>query len=136
MKTYLTLFGLLLCVSFRCMSQQTLDYPSCRQWIEEWVGGTNQTPGEERIFVCSHSPEYAAIVQYRKGITLREIIDQIRFRNATLIVLVMRTSNSENSVLQKVTPSDSPDLEIKKTDVIWLFNISPPLWLASCPTPP
>jgi hypothetical protein len=133
MRTYLALFGLLLCSWVNCLSQQLGDYLSCRQWVEQRIGGTNQIAKEERIFVVSGAPEYAAIVQFRKGITLREIIDQTRFRNATLTVVVKCPNKSEDRVFPKVGPSDTPEFEVKKTDLLWLFDISPPLWLAKLP---
>jgi hypothetical protein len=102
-------------------------------WVEQRVGGTNQTPEAERIFVVCHSPEYAAIVQYRNAITLREIIDQTKLRNATLLVAVECSNESGGRVFQKVTPSDSPVFEVKRGDIIWLFVISPTPWIAELP---
>jgi hypothetical protein len=122
------------------MSQGS-DYLSHRQWVDEWVGGTNQTPRGERIFVGSSSPhEYAVIILYRKGINLREIIDQTRFKNAKLLVHVMRQNKSEDELFQNITPAlnqseneffkkipplDTTDFEVKKGDMIWLTDLTP-----------
>ena len=119
---------MLLCTSFHCLSQEPTDYLSSRKWVEDWVGSTNQTPEAERIFVATRSPaEYAVIVQYRKGITLREIIDQTRFWNAKLMVYVMCPNKSESKFFQNVTPLATPDFEVKKGDMIWLIDVTPPL---------
>ena len=141
MKKYLALFGVLLCISFHGLSQETSQYLSSRKWIEDWIGYTSQTPEAERIFVASSSPsDYAVIVQYRKGITLREIIDQTRFKNAKLMVHVMSPNKSDDKLFQNVTPVsdksmnemfkqmaplDTTDFEVKKGDIIWLIDFTP-----------
>ena len=108
MKTYLALVGWLLCTSFHCLSQEPTDYLSSRKWVENWVGGINQTPEVERIFIASRSPsEYTAIVPYRESNTLRKIFDQKPFQNAKLLVHVMRQDKSEDKRFQNVTPSSN-----------------------------
>jgi hypothetical protein len=143
MKTYLALFSVLLCTSFHCLSQGS-DYASQREWVEDWIGYKYRMPETDRIFVASSSPsEYAVIVQYRKGITLREIINQTPFQNAKLMIHVMRPNKSEdkwfqnatpllsnkpmNEVLKTLAPLDTTDFEVKKGDVIVLIDVTPPL---------
>jgi len=135
MKKFLALVGVLLCSIFHCLSQGS-DYSSHRKWVEDWIGYKYQMPETERIFVAANSPsEYAVVVQYQKGITLREIIDKTRFKNAKLMVHVMRPNKSEdmffqnvapvsnkslNEALQQIAPLDTTDFVVKKGDVIWL----------------
>ena len=122
MKKFLALVGVLLCSIFHCLSQGS-DYSSHRKWVEDWIGY-----------------KYAVVVQYQKGITLREIIDKTRFKNAKLRVHVMRPNKSEdmffqnvapvsnkslNEALQQIAPLDTTGFVVKKGDVIWLDDWTP-----------
>ena len=60
-----------------------------RKWIELHCA-TNTTTKEERLFVGrSQSPKYAEIVQFRKGITIRELIDRSPLKGKVVRVCVM-----------------------------------------------
>jgi hypothetical protein len=48
MKKYLALFGVLLCTSFHCLSQETSQSLSSRKWVEDWVNSTNQPTAQEQ----------------------------------------------------------------------------------------
>jgi hypothetical protein len=105
------------------------DYFSSRKWIEQQCA-TNTTLPEQRLFVGRmHSPTYAAIVQFRKGITIREIIDTTPLKGKVVQVCVMwphKILKSGSSFTRHryitVRPSDAPDYEVKSLDVIWLYD--------------
>jgi hypothetical protein len=127
MRRLLTVLGLILvCTSVRAMSPE---YFSSRKWVEERCS-TNQIPEKDRIFVGRPSPGYAAIVHFRKGITLREIIDQTPFKGTVLTVCVLRPhTDPSKHLFRKVLPTDKPSLEINQEDMIWLYEYSTtPLW--------
>jgi hypothetical protein len=109
-----------------------LDYFSGRKWIEQQCA-TNTTPQGERLFVGRmHSPRYADIVQFRKAITIREIIDRTPLKGKTVQVCVMwpHTIPKSGSSFTRhkfitVGPSETPNYELKSLDVIWLYDDGP-----------
>jgi len=117
------------CVSARGAG---VDYFSGRRWIEQQCA-TNTTSPDQRLFVGRmHLPSYADIVQFREGITLREIIDKTPLKGKTVQVCVMwpHTIPKSGSSFTRhkyitVRPSDAPDYELKRLDVIWLYDDGP-----------
>jgi len=70
---------------------------------------------------------YADIVQFREGITIRDIIDRSPLKGKTVQVCVMwpHTIAKTGSSFTRhewitVKPSDAPAYRLKKLDVIWL----------------
>jgi hypothetical protein len=81
------------------------EYYSSRKWVEERCT-TNDTPKSEHLFLGRVVPqEYAAIVQYHRGISLREIIDQTQFKGTTVNICVLRPHvNSSTNVIHVKGP--------------------------------
>ena len=122
MRALLILFGLLLCSSLHAGPT----YSSSRRWVEDRCT-TNQAAKEERIFLLRVVPkEYAAILSYRQGISIREVIDQTPFKGTTVIVCIMR-SNVPPSDFVWVQPTETPKIEVKNMDVIWLCDSRSPI---------
>ncbi len=104
------------------------EYYSSRKWVEQRCS-TNTTPREERIFVGRVVPkEYAGIIRFHKGITLREIIDQTPFKGTAVMVCVLRAEWRMPGHVFRVTAKEKPDYEIKDLDMIWLFEDGPVIW--------
>jgi hypothetical protein len=75
---------LLVAIIFWCTSVQATgpEYWSSRAWIEEHTS-TNQVSSERRVFIAScpgsMGSSFAAIIPFKDGLSLRDVIDQIRF---------------------------------------------------------
>ncbi len=124
MKTLLAICVLLVCTAVQA---SRLNYVGGREWIEQRCA-TNTTPQDERLFVGRFDPpKWASILLFRKGITLREIIDGTPLRGRTVVVRVMRRDDSPftRPAYIKVEPSDKPTYELKPLDVIWLYDDYP-----------
>lgn len=125
MRTLLILFGLSLCMSLHATPPE---YFSSRKWVEDRCV-TNTTPKDERLFLARVVPqEYAGIVQYHKGITLREIIDQTPFKGTTVYAVVLRPHVDPSANMILVKPTDQPKFEIRSLDMIWLYDDHPIAW--------
>ena len=97
MRTLAIAFLLLLCVS----AQAT----------------TNTTPQAERIFAGRiWKPQYAGILRFRKGMTLREVLDQTPFKGKTVQVLILRPGTRISHDYITVGPSDKPKSEVRPLD--------------------
>lgn len=88
MKTLVTLMFMLL--AFAVIAQPpTYDYT--RKTVVE-QNPNSKIPEAERIFV-SDNYKSGVIVQFRDGITLRDVIDQTKYKSKEVPVVVLRSSD-------------------------------------------
>jgi hypothetical protein len=124
MRALLILFCLSLCTSLHAMSPE---YFSSRKWVEQRCA-TNTTPKDERLFVGRIVPrEYAGIIHYHKGITLRGIVDQTPFKGTTVVVCVLRPKVDPATYMFSMKASDNPKFDVKAEDMIWIHK-DYPIW--------
>jgi len=122
MRTRITAFLLLVCASAQATSPE---YYSSRNWVEQRCA-TNTTPQAERIFVGRiWEPQYAGILRFGRGMTLREVIDQTPFKGKTVQVLVLRPGRRISHDYITVGPSDKPKIQLEPLDMIWLYDPGP-----------
>jgi hypothetical protein len=125
MRALLILFGLSLCMSLHATPPE---YFSSRKWVEERCA-TNTTPKDERLFVGRVVPhEYASIIHYHKGITLREIVDQTPFQGTTVVVCVLRPKVDPWTNIITIKPSEKPQFVVNALDMIWIYDDGPVTW--------
>lgn len=95
-----------------------------RKWIED-QNPKDKTPADERIFVDDMGKE-SAIVCYHKGMTLQEVLDQVKFREQPVVVSVYRTGHEpkfEPAYEEPVTEkSKAASFVVQPLDVIDLWN--------------
>ncbi len=98
-------------------------YSPDRDWVEKHCT-TNTVPQDERIFLGhNYSSDYAGIIRYHKGISLREIVDRTPFKGKTVSVIVMRPKwMSETFVIK---PTENVEFEVKPLDVVWIYDRIP-----------
>lgn len=107
-----------------------LDYLGSRKWVEQQCAA-DTTPQDQRLFVGRFArPKWARILRFHHGITLREIIDGTPLKGKALRVCVMRLDSTNIGPFTRrefisVKPSEKPDYEIKRLDVIWLYDDGP-----------
>ena len=107
-----------------------LDYFSGRKWVEQ-QGLTNTIPQGERLFVGRiTSPRVANIIQFHKGVRLREIIDQTPLKGKVVKVCVMWPDRTKMGPFTRhayitVGPTENPDCDFKPLDLIWLYDDGP-----------
>ena len=98
-------------------------YSPNRDWVEKHCT-TNTVPKDERIFLGhNNSGDYASIVHYHNGISLREIVDQTPFKDKTVSVIVMRPEWMSNNIVIK--PTEKVAFEVKPLDVVWIYDQTP-----------
>jgi hypothetical protein len=125
MRIFLILFSLCFCTSLHATPPE---YSSSRKWVEQRCI-TNTTPEDERLFLGRVVPhEYAAIIPYHEGITIREIIDQTPFKGTTVNIIVLRPHVDPLTNLMKVEPTDKPSFKVKALDTIWICDGGPLIW--------
>jgi hypothetical protein len=86
---------------------------------------TNQVPARERVFVAttpgSAPPSTEVILRYGKGLSIREIIDQTRFRGTNAAVTVLRSKKPVTPVFNAlVRAGDGPVFRLKPLDMVWV----------------
>jgi hypothetical protein len=117
--------ALVLTVSPFCISAHA-DIPAyspTRNWVEKQCT-TNTTPKNERIFIGhAESSDYASIIRFHMGISLREIIDGTQFKGKTVSVVVMRPGWMSKIIVVK--PTETPGFDVKPLDVIWIYDRIP-----------
>ena len=102
-----------------------MEYFSSRKWVEERCT-TNTVAQDERVFVGRiWSPQFAVILHFHKGMTLREVIDQIPFKGKEVQVLVLRAETRFSDNFMTIRPREKPKYEIKPLDMIWLYDPGP-----------
>jgi hypothetical protein len=119
------LLGLALVLSGGCISvfADSPAYSPDRDWVEKHCT-TNTVPKNERIFLGhNYSGDYASIVRYHKGISLREIVDQTPFKSKTVYVVVLRPEWMSNYTVVK--PNEKVKFEVKPLDVVWIYDQPP-----------
>ena len=122
MRTLLVVLALLVCASAQAARPE---YSSSRRWVEQRCQ-TNTIPQDERVFVGRvWTPQYAGILHFHKGMTLREVIDQTPFKGKTVQVLVLRAESRFSERYITVGPSEKPSYEVKALDMIWLYDPGP-----------
>lgn len=98
-------------------------YSPMRDFVEQRCM-TNAVPKAERIFLGhNYSGDYASIVCFHKGISLREIVDQTPFKDGTVSVIVMRPGWMSHDIVIK--PTEKVEFEVKPLDVVWIYNQVP-----------
>jgi hypothetical protein len=134
MKILAILLLLLLGVSVQA---QPPSYGGVRELAEQ-QDPTNSIPPEERIYICSEWPvhQYSFIQRYQEGLTIRQLIDNTKYKSTRVEVKVFRplTKNSNaNEVFTEgcvfdevVSPTNSPAYTIKARDAILLENMNLP----------
>jgi hypothetical protein len=126
MRTFITISVLLLIATVDVWATGPPGYDSSRRWVEEH-NPKDETPATERIFVAHAPDHYAAIVRFRDGITLRDIIDQTKFKGQEVGVIILRSGKKATPVFDRVVaPSDKPTFEVKAHDMIWLEDAHSP----------
>ncbi len=100
------------------------EYRSSCSWVGERCP-INQVPAQERVFVAttpgSEGPNEAAVLRYRKGLSIREIIDQTRFRGTNAAVTVLRSKKPGTPVFNAVVSADDrPGFKLKPRDMVWV----------------
>jgi hypothetical protein len=120
MRTLVIAFLLLACTSAHATAPE---YSSSRKWVEQRCA-TNTAPQAERVFVGRiWEPQYAGVLRFQKGMTLRELIDQTPFKGKTVQVLVLRPGTPiRHHRYITVGPSEKPKFEIKPLDMIWFYD--------------
>jgi hypothetical protein len=122
MRTIIILAALMLCASVR---GDIPAYAPMRDWVEKRCT-TNTVPKDERVFIGHGSaPDYATIIQHRKGMGLREIIDETPYKGKMVTILVMRaedTNKKSGCFFREVKPSEKPDFQVKPLDLIWIYT--------------
>lgn len=95
-----------------------------RKWIED-QNPNDKTPADERIFVDDMQKE-SAIVCYHKGMTLQDVLDQVKFREQPVVISVYRDGHEpkfepvyEEAVTEK---SKAEIFVVQPLDVIDLWN--------------
>ncbi|HZF02263.1 MAG TPA: hypothetical protein VE344_10245 [Methylomirabilota bacterium] len=80
-----------------------------------------QIPEAERIFV-SDNYRSSTIVRFRDGITLRDVIDQTKYKNKEVPVVVLRSpDNLPNYPFNGIVkPSDKATFSLRPGDVVML----------------
>ena len=122
MRTLVAILALLICVSAH---GARMEYSSSRKWVEQRCA-TNTIAQDERVFVGRiWSPQYAAVIRFQKGMTLRELIDQTPFKGKTVQVLVLRAETRFSDHHITVGPREKPNYKIKALDMIWLYDPGP-----------
>jgi hypothetical protein len=120
--TLVAISVLLVCVSAHAAR---MEYSSSRKWVEQRCA-TNTIAQDDRVFVGRiWTPQYAGILRFHKGMTLREIIDQTPFKGKTVQVLVLRAQTRFSDHYITIGPQEKPDYEIKPLDMIWLYDPGP-----------
>jgi hypothetical protein len=98
-------------------------YSPARDWVEKHYT-TNTVRQDERIFLGhNYSGDYANIVSYHKGISLREIVDQTPFKDRTVSVIIMRPRWMGQDIVIK--PTEKVEFEVKPLDVVWIYDQTP-----------
>jgi len=117
MKTFTTLLFMLM-ASAVLAQPPTYDYTR-KTVVEQNL--KNETPEAKRLFV-SDNYQSGMIVRFRDGITLRDIIDQTKYKTNECPVVVLRSSDRSPvySFMGSVKPSDKPTFSLKPGDVVLL----------------
>src|ERR1035437_3581037 len=122
MRTIVVAFILLVCASAQAARPE---YSSSRKWVEQH-SATNAIPQDERVFVGRiWTPQYAGILRFHKGMTLRDVIDETPFKGKPVQVLVLRAGTRFSEHYITVGPSEKQNYEIKPLDMIWLYDPGP-----------
>ena len=100
------------------------EYASSRVWVVERCR-TNQIPTQEQIFVAttpgSAPPAFVGILRYRDGLSIRDLIDQTRFRGTNAVVIVLRSQRPAKPVFDGlVAASEKPKFALKPLDMVWV----------------
>jgi hypothetical protein len=117
MKTFTTLLFMLLATA---VLAQPPTYDYTRKTVVD-QNPKSEIPEAERLFV-SDNYQSGIIVHFRDGITLRDIIDQTKYKNKECPVVVLRSSDRlpVYSFMGSVKSSDKPTFSLKPGDVVLL----------------
>jgi len=122
MRLIIILSALMFCVSVRA---DIPAYTPMRDWVEKSCA-TNTVPKDERVFIGHGSaPDYATMLRYHKGISLREIIDETPYKGTAVTVLVMHSDDANpksRGFFREIKPTETPDFEVKPLDLIWIYT--------------
>lgn len=100
------------------------EYQSSCAWVVERCP-TNKVPTQERVFIAttpgSAPPALVTILRYRRGLSIRGIIDQTRFRGTNAVVTVLRSQKPTSPAFYRVVKRDEhPAFALKPLDMIWV----------------
>ena len=100
------------------------EYASSRAWVIERCR-TNQIPTQEQVFVAtspgSAPPSFVGILRYREGLSIRDLIDQTRFRGTNAVVIVLRSQQPATPVFDaQVAATERPRFALKPLDMVWV----------------
>ena len=117
------LFAVLVFIGCGPLYASQVTYSASRRSVEEGCA-TNTTPEQERIYVRVMTTGGASIIQFHKGITLREIIDQTSFKGKRAWVCVLRTDHPVLDHWTRVGRKEKPKVEVKPQDLVLLNDNS------------
>ena len=114
------LIPILFLAAFCTVSAQPPTYDYTRKTVLE-QNPKKEIPEAESIFV-SDNYQNGNIVRFRDGITLRDIIDQTKYKAKDASVVVLRNSDRlpVYSFMGLVKPSEKPAFALKPGDVVLL----------------
>ena len=100
------------------------EYQSSRAWVIARCT-TNRVPANKQIYVAttpgSGEPSFVAVLNYRKGLGIRELVDQTRFRGTHAGVTILRSRQPGTPVFRAVVKTgERPAFSLKPLDMIWI----------------
>jgi hypothetical protein len=115
--------ALLLCWHFAARAAGPEYYSSCAWVVEGCL--SNDVPANKRIFLAttpgSAPPRVAAIIRYRRSLSIRDLVDLTRFRGTNAGVTVLRSERPTIPVYDElVKPGERPTFKLKPLDMIWV----------------
>jgi hypothetical protein len=121
MKRFCIVAMLAWCVTARATGPE---YQSSRAWVIEQCA-TNRIPAKEQVYVAttpgSGDPSFVAVLRYRKDLSIRELIDQTRFRGTNAAVTVLRSRQPGTPVFgAMVKAGERPAFSLKPLDMVWI----------------
>lgn len=126
MKLFMITFFILGCLRVYAMDPE---YSSSIAYVVKHAC-VKDSPDNEKIYIASvpgDLPVYAIIVTYNKDTSLRTIIDQSRYKNLDVAVMILRSNRKSNIFLDSnVTSKDEPSVKLLPGDMIWLSKPSTP----------
>jgi hypothetical protein len=124
MKAFATFLLLAFCFTAVAIGPE---YSSLRDWVEKH-NAKDKTPTDERVFV-NFLWKDSAIVHYRKGMTIEDVITGTQFRDRSLRVSVFRATHKPagEPVYDEVSKK-KPDrgFAVQALDVLWLEEPNTP----------
>jgi hypothetical protein len=99
------------------------EYTSLRKLVED-QNPKDKTPTAERIFM-NHDWKESAVVHYHKGMTLQEVLNQVKFRDTFVSVYRAGHKPTGQPVYNEADMDLKPDrkaVAVQPLDVIYFWN--------------